>query len=86
MSVTEKTSQTGMVTLAACMMMKDEEANLPRCLTSIKDIVDEIIIVDTGSTDKSIEIAESFGAKVYSHPFEGEIIDDFSKYRNLAFG
>jgi len=85
MSVTKNSSQTGMVTLAACMMMKDEETNLPRCLKSIQDFVDEIIIVDTGSTDKSIEIAESFGAKVYSHPFEGPIIDDFSKYRNLAF-
>ena len=85
MSVAKKKSQTGMVTLAACMMMKNEEANLPRCLTSIRDVVDEIVIVDTGSTDKSIEIAKSFGAKVYSHPFKGDIIDDFSKYRNLAF-
>ena len=78
-------NQTGMVTLAACMMMKNEEANLPRCLKSLREWVDEIVIVDTGSTDKSIEIAKSFGAKVYNHPFEGDIIDDFSKYRNLAF-
>lgn len=85
MSVKADKSQTGMVTLAACMMMKNEEANLPRCLKSIRDFVDEIVIVDTGSTDKSIEIAKSFGAKVYSHPFKGPIIDSFSKYRNLAF-
>lgn len=85
MTEVKKNSQTGMVTLAACMMMKNEEANLPRCLKSIKDFVDEIVIVDTGSTDNSVKIAESFGAKVYHHPFDGPIIDSFSKYRNLAF-
>lgn len=85
MPVTTDKSHAGVVTLAACMMMKNEEDNLPRCLKSIRDIVDEIVIVDTGSTDKSIEIAESFGAKIYSHSFEGPVIDDFSKYRNLAF-
>ncbi len=66
--------------LSACLMVKDEEVNLPRCLTSIKDFVDEIIVVDTGSTDKTVEIAESFGAKIYHHPWE----DDFSKHRNLT--
>lgn len=69
-----------MKTISACMMVKDEEHNLPRCLSSIKPLVDEIIVVDTGSTDKSIEIAESFGAKVYHHPWE----NDFSKHRNQS--
>jgi len=47
------------------MIIKDEEANLHRCLNSIKDFVDEIVIVDTGSTDNSIKIAKSYGAHVY---------------------
>ena len=54
--------------ISLCMIVKNEENYLPGCLNSIKDIVDEIIIVDTGSTDKTVEIAESFGAKIsYFH-------------------
>jgi len=72
------------VTLSVCMMVKDEEENLKRCLPSLNGVADELIIVDTGSNDNSISIAKSFGAKVYEHPFDGPIIDDFSKYRNLS--
>jgi len=68
--------------ISACMLMKNEESMLPRCLDSIKDLCDEIIIVDTGSTDKSVEIAESYGAKVYHHPWQ----NDFSLHRNQAHG
>jgi len=67
-------------TVSACMMVKDEEELLPRCLESIKDVADEIIVVDTGSTDRTIEIAGSYGAKVYHHPWE----NDFSKHRNQS--
>jgi glycosyltransferase involved in cell wall biosynthesis len=74
------------ITLSICMMVKDEEANLKRCLPSLKGIADELIIVDTGSTDTTMELAKSFGAKVYEHPFKGAYIDDFSKYRNLSVG
>ncbi len=66
--------------ISLCMIVKNEEYNLPRCLDSIVDVVDEIIIVDTGSTDKTVEIAKSYGAKVFNHPWEGS----FSKARNYS--
>ncbi len=54
-----------MITISLCMIVKNEEAVLARCLKSVKDIVDEIIIVDTGSTDKTKEIAYQYTEKVY---------------------
>ena len=74
------TKQTGPFRLTACMMVKDEEANLPRCLQSIKPLIDELIIVDTGSSDKTVEIAESFGASVHHHVWA----NDFSLHRNQS--
>ena len=70
-----------MAKLSACMIVKDEEENLPRCLESIRLYCDEIIVVDTGSTDRTVEIAESFNAKVYHHRWQ----NDFSLHRNQAF-
>jgi tetratricopeptide (TPR) repeat protein len=67
-------------TISACMMVKNEEELLPGCLDSIRDWVDEIIVVDTGSTDRTIEIAESYGAKIFNQPWEG----NFSKHRNYS--
>lgn len=69
-----------MITLSACMIVRDEEDLFAGCLESIKDCVDEIVVVDTGSVDKTKEIAKSFGAKVYDQPWEG----DFSKHRNYS--
>jgi glycosyltransferase involved in cell wall biosynthesis len=66
--------------ISLCMIVKNEEVNLARCLNSVKDVVDEIIIVDTGSTDRTVEIAKSFAAKVFNHPWEGS----FSKARNYS--
>lgn len=67
-------------TISACLMVKNEEKFLPQCLQSIRDYVDEIIVVDTGSTDNTMNIAGEFGAKVYEHPWE----NDFSKHRNQS--
>jgi len=63
------------------MIVKNEEDTIGRCLDSIKDIADEIIIVDTGSTDCTKEIAAAFTDKIYDF----EWIDDFSAARNFAF-
>lgn len=65
-------------TVCACLMVKNEETHLPRCLESIRSWVDDIVVVDTGSTDRTVEIATSYGARVFHHPWEG----DFSKHRN----
>ncbi len=67
-------------TLSLCMIVKDEEEFLPRCLESVKDYVDEMVIVDTGSTDRTVEIAKNYGAKIYHHAWE----NSFCKARNYS--
>ncbi|MBX5441428.1 MAG: glycosyltransferase [Solirubrobacteraceae bacterium] len=69
------------MTLSLCMIVKDEEAMLGRCLDAIADWVDEIIVVDTGSTDRTVEIARARGARVLHHEWTG----DFSAARNASF-
>jgi len=66
--------------ISLCMIVRDEEDYIGPCLESVKHLVDEVIVVDTGSQDQAIEIAESYGAKVYHHPWE----DDFAKHRNQS--
>lgn len=56
-----------MVSFSLCMIVKDEEAVLSRCLDSLHDIMDEIIIVDTGSTDKTKEIARKYTDKIFDY-------------------
>ena len=68
-------------TVSLVMIVKDEEEWLGPCLESAKAIADEIVIVDTGSSDKTKEIAASYGAKI----FDFKWIDDFSAARNFAF-
>lgn len=71
----------GLITISLCMILRDEEETLGRCLQSVHDLVEEIIIVDTGSIDKTKAIALEFGAKIYDF----EWIDDFSAARNYSF-
>jgi len=63
------------LTLSLCMIVKDEEEMLPGCLEAARETVDEIVVVDTGSTDRTVEIAEAFGAKVVSFPWNGSFAD-----------
>ena len=69
------------VTLSLCMIVKDEERTLERCLNSVKSFINEIIIVDTGSKDKTKEIAKAFNAKIYDFKW----INDFAAARNFSF-
>ena len=63
------------LTLSLVMIVKDEQEMLPGCLEAVRDAVDEMVIVDTGSTDATVEIAESFGAKVVHFPWNGSFAD-----------
>lgn len=66
--------------LSVVMIMKNEERFLRDCLESVREVADEIVIVDTGSTDRSVEIAQEYGAKVVHHAWN----DDFSAARNIS--
>ncbi len=66
--------------ISCCMIVKNEEAFLAQCLESVKLYVDEIVIVDTGSTDSTADIARRYTDKVFFHPWE----DSFSKARNYS--
>lgn len=66
--------------LSLCMIVKNEQSSLPNTLNSVKGVVDEMVVLDTGSTDRTVEIAQEFGAKVYHF----EWCNDFSIARNEA--
>ena len=70
-----------MATISLCMIVKNEEAVLNRCLDSLKDLVDEMIIVDTGSTDRTRELALDYTDKVYDFAWTGS----FADARNFSF-
>ena len=66
--------------ISLCMIVKDEEACLARCLASVKPVVHELVVVDTGSSDRTVAIATAFGARVSQFPWNGS----FSDARNHA--
>lgn len=65
--------------LSVVIITRNEENNIDRCLRSVKDIADEIVVVDAMSTDKTVEICKKYGAKVYEREW-----DDFSSQKNYA--
>ena len=67
--------------ITACMIVKNEADCLDRCLSSVIHWADEVVLVDTGSTDDTIEIAKKYNARI----FEQEWVGDFSHHRNYAF-
>lgn len=68
------------IRISQCMIVKNEEKNIERALSWGRDVMWEQIVVDTGSTDRTAELAESMGAKVYTFPW----IHDFSAAKNYA--
>ena len=76
--ISERTKKKSSVSL--CMIVKNEEEFLPHCLASLKPIVDEMIVVDTGSTDRTKDIATVYGARVFDFNWN----DDFAAARNFS--
>ncbi len=68
-----------MAKISLCLITRDEEQMLPACLASVKGVVDEVVVVDTGSTDRTVELARAAGAVVASRPWTG-----FADARNAA--
>ena len=64
--------------LSFCMIVKNEERNLPRAIESLR-CADEIVVIDSGSTDRTVEIAEKLGARVVESPWPG-----YAKQKNFA--
>lgn len=69
-----------MPSISLCMIVRDEEQYLPACIASVKGLVDELIVVDTGSSDRTKEIARQAGAKVFDFSWQ----EDFAAARNFA--
>jgi len=69
------------ITISLCMIVRDAERTIARCLDSVKDAVDEIVVVDTGSADRTREIVSRYTDRIYDFPW----IDDFAAARNFSF-
>ncbi len=76
----DRLQQAGSASVSLCMIVKDEEGCLARCLASAKPVVHELVVVDTGSSDRTVAIATAFGAKLHRFPWNG----NFSDARNHA--
>jgi GT2 family glycosyltransferase/tetratricopeptide (TPR) repeat protein len=76
----QRTFGDGRLLLSACMIVKNEEVNLPSCLAAVRELVDEIVVYDTGSNDRTRELARAAGATVV----DGRWDDDFARARNSA--
>ena len=79
--IVEKYEEETMATISVCMIVKNEERVLARCLDCLKNIADEIIIVDTGSTDSTRSVAARYTDKIYEYSWTG----DFAAARNFSF-
>lgn len=66
--------------LSVCLIVKNEEKFLAQCLKSVRPVAQQLVVVDTGSTDRTVEIAKEFGAEIYEHAWN----DDFAAARNVA--
>jgi tetratricopeptide (TPR) repeat protein len=71
---------TNQLPISVCMIVRDEEINLPDALTSVRSLVDEILVLDTGSVDRTVEIATAMGARVLTYEWQ----DDFAAARNVS--
>jgi tetratricopeptide (TPR) repeat protein len=74
------------VTLSAAMIVKDDADRLDACLTSLRGLVDEVIVVDTGSADHTVAIAEELGAVVAHEPWQGDFAAPRNRSLDLATG
>jgi GT2 family glycosyltransferase/radical SAM superfamily enzyme YgiQ (UPF0313 family)/Tfp pilus assembly protein PilF/cyclopropane fatty-acyl-phospholipid synthase-like methyltransferase len=73
-------SKSRRATLSLCMIVKNEESHLAKCLMSVKPVIDEMILVDTGSSDRTKSIAAALGARVFDYPWT----NDYSEARNYS--
>ena len=69
------------ITISLCMIVRDEEETIARCLETVEKIVDEIIVVDTGSVDRTKEIVEKYTSNIYDFQW----IDDFAAAKKFFF-
>jgi cellulose synthase/poly-beta-1,6-N-acetylglucosamine synthase-like glycosyltransferase len=73
-------TMTHQLPISVCMIVRDEEIHLPDALASVRSIAEEIIVLDTGSVDRTVEIATAMGARVLTYDWQ----DDFAAARNVS--